>query len=119
MIVRCGTRRKITANASSSSTIGAVRSSTDSNAWPADVANTGKFTTVGVVALVASLLIALTNIESIFNRIWRVKTARPRLSRFLVYWTMLTLGALVAATSLALSTRFFSLAEDGTKFWKM
>ena len=74
------------------------------------LANTGKLTTVGVIALLVSLLIALTNIESIFNRIWRVKTARPRLSRFLVYWTMLTLGALVAATSLALSTRFFSLA---------
>jgi len=73
------------------------------------LANMGKLTTVGVVALVVSLLVALTNIEAIFNRIWRVRTARPRLSRFLMYWTVLTLGALVAATSLALSTRFFSL----------
>jgi len=74
------------------------------------LANMGKLTTVGVIALVVSLLIALTNIEAIFNRIWRVRTTRPRVSRFLMYWTVLTLGALVAATSLALSTRFFSLA---------
>jgi membrane protein len=59
---------------------------------------------------VISLLITLTSVEATFNRIWRVKTARPKFGRFLVYWTVLTLGALVAATSLALSTRFFALA---------
>ncbi|MEO7259095.1 MAG: YihY family inner membrane protein, partial [Luteimonas sp.] len=73
-------------------------------------ANTGQLTTAGVIALVISLLITLTSVESTFNRIWRVKTARPKFSRFLVYWTVLTLGALVAAASLALSTRFFALA---------
>ncbi|MDB6163941.1 MAG: YihY family inner rane protein [Xanthomonadaceae bacterium] len=73
-------------------------------------ANTGKLTTAGVIALVVSLLITLTSVEATFNRIWRVKTARPKFSRFLVYWTVLTLGALVAATSLALSTRLFALA---------
>ena len=78
------------------------------------LANMGKLTTVGVIALVVSLLIALTNIEAIFNRIWRVKTTRPRLSRFLVYWTVLTLGALLAAAGFALSTRFFSLAVFAT-----
>jgi uncharacterized BrkB/YihY/UPF0761 family membrane protein len=50
-----------------------------------------------------SLLVTLNSVEAVFNRIWRVRTARPKLSRFLVYWTVLTLGALlVAATSLAL-----------------
>lgn len=73
-------------------------------------ANAGQLTTAGVIALVVSLLITLTSVEATFNRIWRVKTARPKFSRFLVYWTVLTLGALVAATSLALSTRFFALA---------
>lgn len=77
-------------------------------------ANTGKLTTAGVVALVISLLITLTSVEATFNRIWRVKTARPKFSRFLVYWTVLTLGALVAATSLALSTRLFALALFAT-----
>ena len=72
--------------------------------------NTKSLTTAGALALVVSLLVTLTSVESIFNRIWRVATARPQFSRFLVYWTVLTLGALVAAASLALSTRFFALA---------
>ena len=82
-------------------------------------ANTKSLTTAGTVALVVSLLITLISVETTFNRIWRVPTARPKFSRFLVYWTVLTLGALVAATSLALSTRFFALAifETGPGRW--
>lgn len=72
--------------------------------------NAGQLTTAGIVALVASLLITLNGIEATFNRIWRVKTPRLKFSRFLVYWTVFTLGALVAAASLALSTQFFALA---------
>src|SRR5690606_29012030 len=49
--------------------------------------NTGKLTAVGVIALVVSVLVTLVGIEAAFNRIWRVHTARPQLSRFLVYWT--------------------------------
>jgi membrane protein len=76
--------------------------------------NTGKLTIAGVIVLVTMLLITLTSVETTFNRIWRVKTARPKFSRFLVYWTVLTLGALVAAASLALSTRLFALALFAT-----
>jgi len=72
-------------------------------------ANTGKLTAVGVLALVVSVLVTLVGIEAAFNRIWRVHTARPRLSRFLVYWTVLTLGALVAAASLSVLGRLFAL----------
>ncbi len=71
--------------------------------------NADKLTTLGVIALVVSLLITLTSVETTFNRIWRVKAPRPKFSRFLVYWTVLTLGAMVAAASLALSTRLFAL----------
>jgi len=76
--------------------------------------NTKKLTAAGVIALVVSVLITLNSVEATFNRIWRVKTARPKFSRFLVYWTVLTLGALVAATSLALSARFFALPVFAT-----
>lgn len=72
--------------------------------------NTRSLTAAGALALIISLLVAVSSVESIFNRIWRVPTARPKLGRFLVYWTVLTLGTLVAAASLALSTRFFALA---------
>lgn len=76
--------------------------------------NTGKLTALGVVALMISLLITLNSIEATFNRIWRVSSARPKLSRFLVYWTVLTLGALMAAASLALSARFYALPVFAT-----
>lgn len=69
-----------------------------------------QMTAAGVVALIVSLLVTLTSVEAVFNRIWRVPTARPKFSRFLVYWTVMTLGALLAASSLALSTRLFALA---------
>jgi len=72
--------------------------------------NTGQLTAVGMVALVVSLLITLVSVEATFNKIWRVKTARPQFSRFLVYWTVLTLGTLIATASLALSTQLFALA---------
>ncbi len=71
--------------------------------------NTGQLTAVGVIALVVSLLITLISVESTFNTIWRVKSARPKFGRFLVYWTVLTLGALIASASLALSARLFAL----------
>ena len=69
----------------------------------------GQLTIAGVIALVISLLVTLTSVESTFNHIWRVSSSRPKLSRFLVYWTVLTLGALVAVASLALSAQFFQL----------
>ncbi len=77
--------------------------------------NAGQLTTAGVVALVVSLLITLNGVESTFNEIWRVKAARPQLGRFLVYWTVLTLGALVAAASLAISAKFFALSVFETQ----
>jgi len=73
-------------------------------------ANADKLTTVGVIALVVSVLITLSGVEAAFNRIWRVKSARPKFSRFLVYWTVLTLGALMAAASLAVSAKFFAMS---------
>jgi membrane protein len=73
-------------------------------------ANAGKLTVFGVIVLVVSLLITLTSIEATFNRIWRVPTARPKFGRLVVYWTVMTFGALLAAASLALSARFFALS---------
>lgn len=78
-------------------------------------ANIGQLTAAGVIALVVSLLITLNGVESTFNRIWRVKAARPQVGRFLVYWTVLTLGALMAAASLAVSAKFFSMDVFATQ----
>lgn len=71
--------------------------------------NTGQLTAVGVITLVVTVLITLQSVEATFNQIWRVKSARPQVARFLVYWTVLTLGALVASASIAVLTSFFAL----------
>ena len=72
-------------------------------------ANTGQLTAGGVITLVVTVLITLQGVETSFNRIWRVKAARPQITRFLVYWTVLTLGALVASASIAVVTSVFAL----------
>lgn len=77
--------------------------------------NAGQLTGAGVVALLVSLLITLNGVEASFNRIWRVRAARPKLGRFLVYWTVLTLGALLAAASLAVSARIFAMSVFDTQ----
>ena len=77
-------------------------------------ASAGQLTAAGFIALVVSLLITLNSIEQTFNRIWRVASARPQLTRFLVYWTVLTLGAMLAAASLAVSAKVLSLPLFGT-----
>ena len=77
-------------------------------------ASAGQLTAAGFIALVVSLLITLNSVEQTFNRIWRVASARPKFTRFLVYWTVLTLGALLAAASLAVSAKVLSLPLFGT-----
>ncbi|MEG2803898.1 YihY family inner membrane protein [Stenotrophomonas sp.] len=77
-------------------------------------ASAGQLTAAGFIALVVSLLITLNSVEQTFNQIWRVSSARPKLTRFLVYWTVLTLGAMLAAASLAVSARVFALPLFGT-----
>jgi membrane protein len=68
-----------------------------------------QLTVTGVGALLVSLLLTMWSIESTFNRVWRVPTPRPRLMRFLVYWTLLTLGTLLAVASLGVTSYLFSL----------
>lgn len=66
-------------------------------------------TMLGVVTLLAIALWMMSSVEATFNNIWRVRTMRPTLIRFLVYWTVLTLGALMAVAALAASSYLFTL----------
>jgi membrane protein len=68
-------------------------------------------TAPGVIALVVSILLTMWSIEQAFNRIWRVPSARPKLVRFLMYWTLLTLGSLLTVATLTATSAFFSVPE--------
>ena len=66
-------------------------------------------TAAGIIALLVSVLLTMWSIEQALNRIWRVPSPRPRFTRFLMYWTLLTLGSLLAVASLAATSALFSI----------
>lgn len=68
-----------------------------------------ELTGTGIVALLVSILLTMWSIEQAFNRIWRVPSARPKLTRFLMYWTLLTFGSLLAVAALAAASALFSI----------
>ena len=71
--------------------------------------NASKATAVGILVLFFSALALMMSIEDAFNRIWRVPNARGHASRFVIYWTALTLGPLLLVAALAISSYFIAL----------
>ena len=67
----------------------------------------GKASKLGVVGLVALLVTALAlvfTIDRTLNNIWRVRRPRPLGQRVLVYWAAITLGPLLLALSVSLTS---------------
>jgi membrane protein len=69
-----------------------------------------RLTTAGTALLVASAYVLLKNIETQFNRIWRVREHRRGLANFLIYWAVLSLGPLLLGAGMLISTYLFSLS---------
>ncbi len=67
-------------------------------------ANASKATVIGVLVLFFSAIALMMSIEDSFNRIWRVATDRRAVSRFVIYWTALSLGPLLLVAALAISS---------------
>lgn len=59
---------------------------------------------VGAAVLLFTALSLVFTIDRTLNSIWRVQRLRPWAQRVLVYWAVLTLGPLVLAASLSLTT---------------
>jgi membrane protein len=70
-------------------------------------------TGAGIVALIATALVMMASVEETFNRIFRAPARRRRLARFVVYWTVLTLGPILLAASLAATSYLLSLPLVG------
>ena len=58
----------------------------------------------GFAGLVVTAVSLLLTIDKTFNQIWRASSKRPLGQRLLVYWAALTLGPLVLAASLAITS---------------
>lgn len=69
----------------------------------------GRLTAVGLIFLLVSTLLLLATIEDAFNDIWRVKRGRILFQRLLVYWAVVTLGPLLTAVSLSMSSALLSM----------
>ncbi|HJT98015.1 MAG TPA: YihY family inner membrane protein, partial [Rhodanobacteraceae bacterium] len=72
-------------------------------------ANASKATAVGILVLLFSAVALMMSIEDAFNRIWRVPNARGHASRFVIFWTALTLGPLLLVAALAISSYLAAL----------
>lgn len=63
----------------------------------------------GTLVLVVTVLAMMATIESTFNVIWRIKRKRPWVVRFLVYWSVLTLGPILIGASMVATSYIVSL----------
>jgi membrane protein len=70
-----------------------------------------KLGVVGAAALMSTALALIFTIDRTLNAIWRVRTARPFGQRLLIYWAGITLGPLLLAASLTLTTYLVSASR--------
>ena len=73
--------------------------------------NTAKLTTVGMVALAVSAVMLLMTIQSTLNRIFAVRHQRALILRVLVFWSLLTLGPVLLALALSLTSDLAQVAR--------
>jgi membrane protein len=74
----------------------------------------GQASKLGGAGLAVLLMTAITltlTIDRTLNGIWRVKTPRPLAQRLLIYWAAITLGPLVLAASLAVTSYVVSASS--------
>ncbi|MED5338403.1 MAG: YihY family inner membrane protein [Pseudomonadota bacterium] len=73
--------------------------------------NTTKLTAVGMVALAVSAVMLLMTIQSTLNRIFAVRHQRTLILRVLVFWSLLTLGPVLLALALSLTSDLAQVAR--------
>lgn len=73
------------------------------------VTNTNRMTLIGFGGLIVTSLLLINSIYSALNVIWRTRRRRSIFYSLTIYWAILTLGPLIAGTSIAVSSYIFSL----------
>ena len=68
-----------------------------------------KLSVAGVAIILITALLMLSNIEKTFNHIWATTGGRKGLAGYLVYWAILSLGPLLLAVGMIMSTYLMSL----------
>lgn len=76
--------------------------------------NASGMTGPGIVGLVVTAVLLLSNINGAIDRIFRIQTKRSLAGRLLVYWAVLTGGPLLIAISITVSTDLSRFTQDIT-----
>lgn len=79
-----------------------------------NASKSGKAGAAGIFSLLMIVLLLFKSIEDTFNDIWGVRQGRSIITRIVFYWTILTLGAIVFFTAIAL----LSATAFVTVFWE-
>lgn len=66
-------------------------------------------TIIGIIFLFITTVMMLTSIETVFNRIWRVRETRGGIIGFMRYWTIISLGPIVLGSAFVISSAVASL----------
>ncbi|MCW8038146.1 MULTISPECIES: YihY family inner membrane protein [Acinetobacter] len=66
-------------------------------------------TVIGVLFLFVTTVMMLTSIETVFNRIWRVRETRGGILGFMRYWTIISLGPIVLGSAFVISSTVASI----------
>jgi len=86
-----------------------------------------RLTGPGIFFLVVVALMLMHSIDEVINDIWRVRAPRSWPAKFVVYWAVLTLGPLLLAVSIVVTTFLVSLpmvsgingAMAGVRSWTL
>lgn len=68
-----------------------------------------KMTGTSFVFLILVALMLMASVDRAFNTIWRVKRKRGTMKMFMVYWSVLSLGPMLIALSIAVTSYIVSL----------
>ena len=78
------------------------------------IANAGKTTGAGILALAATAILMIHTIQLAFDKIWGATSRRISLRRFPIYWAVITLGPLLFGVSFSISTYVFQAAGSAS-----
>ena len=70
-----------------------------------------KLGVLGLAVLLGTALALVFTIDRTLNNIWRVRTARPFAQRVLIYWAAITLGPVLLAVSLSITS--YAISASG------
>ncbi len=67
-----------------------------------------QLTAAGIVFLVVTAVMLMSNIDRALNAIWKVRNKRSAMASFMVYWAVLTLGPLLMGAGMVMSSFLIS-----------